>query len=48
MSEAVLKIFKQALAVTGKGMLALFAFMILFFFLLVLVDRIFPGKENGN
>jgi hypothetical protein len=46
MSETVLRIFKQALAVTGKGMLALFAFMILFFVLLVLVDRIFPGQES--
>jgi hypothetical protein len=46
MPEAVLKIFNQALAVTGKGMLALFAFMFLFFVLLVLVDRIFPGREE--
>ncbi len=46
MSETVMRIFKQALAVTGKGMLALFAFMLLFFILLVLVDRIFPGKES--
>jgi hypothetical protein len=48
MSESVLKIFNQALAVTGKGMLALFAFMFLFFVLLLLVDRIFPGRENEN
>jgi hypothetical protein len=48
MSEAVLKIFKQALAVTGKGMLALFAFMFLFFILLVLVDKIFPGRDAKN
>ncbi|HEX7503004.1 MAG TPA: hypothetical protein VF451_06255 [Acidobacteriota bacterium] len=47
MSETVLRIFKQALAVSGKGMLALFAFMILFFVLLVLVDRIFPGREES-
>jgi len=46
MSETVLRIFKQALAVSGKGMLALFAFMLLFFVLLVLVDRIFPGREE--
>jgi hypothetical protein len=46
MSETVWKIFKQALAVSGKGMLALFAFMLLFFILLVLVDRIFPGREE--
>lgn len=45
MSETALRIFKQALAVTGRGMLALFAFMLLFFILLVLVDRIFPGKD---
>lgn len=46
MPETVMRIFKQAMAVTGKGMLALFAFMFLFFILLVLVDRIFPGKES--
>jgi hypothetical protein len=45
MSETVLRIFKQALAITGKGMLALFAFMLLFFILLVLVDKVFPGKD---
>jgi hypothetical protein len=50
MSETVLAIFRKALAVTGKGMLALFVFMLLFFVLLVLVDKIFPGKdvENSN
>jgi hypothetical protein len=46
MSQAMLEIFKQALAVSGKGMLALFAFMILFFFLLLLINRIFPGREE--
>jgi hypothetical protein len=46
MQGTVWKIFNQALAVTGKGMLALFAFMLLFFILLVLVDRIFPGREE--
>jgi len=48
MSETVWRIFKQALAVTGKGMLALFLFMFLFFVLLVLVDRIFPGQDAEN
>ena len=46
MSETVIRVFKQALAITGKGMLALFAFMLLFFILLLLVDKIFPGKES--
>jgi hypothetical protein len=46
MSEAVMRIFNQALAVSGKGMLALFIFMFLFFILLVVVDRIFPGREE--
>jgi hypothetical protein len=45
MPETVVPIFKQALAVTGKGMLALFAFMLLFFVLLVLVNKIFPGRD---
>jgi hypothetical protein len=48
MSESVLRIFRQALAVTGKGMLALFVFMFLFFVLLLLIDRIFPGKDTGS
>ena len=50
MSEAVMRIFKQALAVTGKGMLALFIFMFLFFVLLLLIDRVFPGgdAESSN
>ena len=48
MSEAVMRIFKQALAVTGKGMLALFIFMFLFFILLVLIDRIFLGQSADN
>ena len=46
MSETVWRIFKQALAVSGKGMLALFAFMFLFFVLLLLVDKVFPGQEQ--
>jgi len=45
MSESILATFQQALAVTGKGMLALFIFMLLFFILLVLVDKVFPGKD---
>jgi hypothetical protein len=48
MSGTVLRVFKQALAVTGKGMLALFAFMFLFFILLLVIDRIFPGRENES
>ena len=48
MSEAVLKIFKQALAVSGKGMLALFVFMLIFFVMLVLVDKVFPGGDAKN
>ena len=45
MSDTVLRIFKQALAVTAKGMLALFVFMFLFFVLLILLDKLFPGKS---
>ncbi len=45
MPEAMRIIFNQALAVTGKGMLALFAFMFFFFLLLIVVDRLFPGKD---
>jgi hypothetical protein len=45
MSDTVLRVFKQALAVTGKGMLALFVFMLLFFVLLLLVDKVFPGRD---
>jgi hypothetical protein len=45
MPGTVWETFNQALAVTGKGMLALFAFMLLFFVLLLLIDRIFPGRD---
>lgn len=45
MSETAWKIFNQALAITGKGMLALFVFMFLFFVLLILLDKLFPGKS---
>ena len=48
MSGSILATFKQALAVSGKGMLALFIFMFFFFVLLMLVDRIFPGKDIEN
>ena len=47
MSAAVARVFRLALEVTAKGMLALFAFMLLFYILLVLVDKLFPaGKES--
>lgn len=46
MPQTLLSIFRQALAVTGKGLLALFAFMLLFFVMLVVVDRIFPAQEE--
>jgi hypothetical protein len=46
MKETVISVFDRALAVTGKGMLALFAFMFLFFILLVVVDQVFPGREE--
>ena len=48
MSETVLKIFKQALTVSGKGMLALFVFMLIFFIMLILVDKVFPGGNAKN
>jgi len=48
MTGSILATFKQALAVSGKGMLALFIFMFFFFVLLMLVDRIFPGKDIEN
>lgn len=46
MKETVMGVFDRALAVAGKGMLALFAFMLIFFIMLVLVDKIFPGREG--
>jgi hypothetical protein len=46
MSAAVARVFRMALEVTGKGMLALFAFMLLFYVLLVAVDRVFPAREE--
>ncbi len=46
MSETIMKNFYMALDVTGKSMLALFAFMLLFFFLLILIQKLFPGEES--
>jgi hypothetical protein len=46
MSAAVAGTFRMALEVSGKGMLALFAFMLLFYILLVAVDKIFPAREE--
>lgn len=46
MTTAIQVIFREALEVTGKGMIALFAFMFVFFLLLVLLDRIFPGDTG--
>ncbi len=46
MSAAVVRVLRMALAVTAKGMLALFAFMFLFYVLLVVVDRIFPARDK--
>lgn len=50
MNSATEAVFREALEVTGKGMAALFAFMLVFFVILVLLDRIFPGRndEAGN
>ncbi|MCU0235780.1 MAG: hypothetical protein MUC72_01690 [Acidobacteria bacterium] len=45
MKESVMRVFEQALAVSGKGMLALFAFMLIFFVMLILVDKVFPGGD---
>ena len=46
MTTATEAIFKEALEITGKGMTALFAFMLIFFLLLILLDRVFPGKTG--
>lgn len=46
MSTAMQTIFSEALAVTGKGMAALFLFMFLFFILLVVLDKVFPGDAG--
>lgn len=46
MSAAVARVLRMALGVTAKGMLALFAFMLLFYVLLVVVDKIFPAQEE--
>lgn len=48
MTQTLLPVFRQALAVTGKGLLALFAFMLLFFIMLVLIDRVFPAREDSE
>jgi len=50
LTAATEAVFREALEITGKGMMALFAFMFVFFVLLVLLDRLFPGRndESGN
>lgn len=47
MNAATEAIFREALEITGKGMAALFVFMFLFFLLLVLLDRVFPGRNDA-
>ncbi len=34
-----------ALEVTGIGMLGIFIFMILFYFIIKLIDKVFPAKK---
>jgi len=46
LTAATEAIFREALEITGKGMMALFAFMFVFFLLLVLLDRLFPGRND--
>lgn len=46
MSAAIARVLRMALGVTAKGMLALFAFMLLFYILLVVVDKLFPARDK--
>jgi len=46
MTEEILPVFSEALDVSFKGMTALFIFMFIFFILIVVVDKVFPYKEE--
>ena len=40
--------FNAALKVTAIGMGGIFAFMIIFYLSIQLIDRLFPGEEVSN
>jgi len=43
-SEAILSNFYKAAEVTGIGMLGIFAFMVIFYLSIVVIDKLFPAK----
>jgi Na+-transporting methylmalonyl-CoA/oxaloacetate decarboxylase gamma subunit len=46
--EAALENFESALEVTGLGMLGIFLFMIIFFFAIKAIDKLFPHKQKSE
>lgn len=43
-TQKVVDTFWQAIGVTGKGMLGIFIFMLIFFLIIQLIDRLFPKE----
>jgi len=46
--EANMNNFEAALEVTGLGMLGIFLFMIIFFFAIKAIDKLFPYKQKSE
>ncbi len=38
--------FYKALIATGIGMVCIFIFMLLFYLIIILLEKIFPGKDE--
>ena len=42
----ILDNFYKALTATGVGMIFIFAFMLIFYLIIILLEKFFPGKEE--
>lgn len=40
--------FNSALSITGIGMLGIFLFMVIFYFTIIFIDKIFPAKKDNE
>lgn len=47
-SQDTINIFWQALTITLQGMSGIFIFMLVFFFVIKLIDKVFPKKEQAD
>ena len=46
MSQETLNIFNQALTITFQGMAGIFIFMLIFFIIIKLIDKVFPKDRD--